>query len=240
MKIHPDVRCCRYCKSEESDSNPLRDGWSFRPSVFSRAISLGIEMPICIRCFNAKQAGTNADAEYRPASVLLEALKNVRSGMIERAEASPEAARKELSGIEDLAEQYDSVWKGIQLQIDSRESLHPKSKRVARDWICSDIQRLNKCREKLAKSFAELGKLISLNYSDDRKNANLFNKRRWVRDIVMERDGHRCRACGRLDSLTLDHVIPVALGGENSITNLQILCRPCNSRKGEGKLEVSA
>lgn len=43
---------------------------------------------------------------------------------------------------------------------------------------------------------------------------------------------NRCLACGRDDvGLTVDHVVPLAKGGTNWITNLQPLCRPCNSKK---------
>jgi 5-methylcytosine-specific restriction endonuclease McrA len=45
--------------------------------------------------------------------------------------------------------------------------------------------------------------------------------------------GNRCLSCGRTDvKLTVDHVIPLKLGGVNTIENLQPLCKNCNSSKG--------
>lgn len=44
-----------------------------------------------------------------------------------------------------------------------------------------------------------------------------------------------CFHCGlRLhpDTLTLDHVVPVARGGDNSVFNFVPSCQPCNSRRG--------
>ncbi len=55
---------------------------------------------------------------------------------------------------------------------------------------------------------------------------------RAVRALVYERDGHRCRACGSTENLTIDHVTPRKHGGGNEEANLQTLCGPCNSRKG--------
>jgi hypothetical protein len=49
---------------------------------------------------------------------------------------------------------------------------------------------------------------------------------------VFGRDGYRCRACGRTDRLSIDHIVPIARGGSNDIRNLQTLCLPCNLRKG--------
>src|SRR5262249_38150822 len=40
--------------------------------------------------------------------------------------------------------------------------------------------------------------------------------------------------CGATNELQFDHVIPVALGGGSSADNLQLLCGPCNRRKGAG------
>lgn len=53
-----------------------------------------------------------------------------------------------------------------------------------------------------------------------------------VRLNTYQRDGYACVLCGSHDDLTLDHIIPVAVGGTNDPDNLQTMCRPCNSRKG--------
>lgn len=43
--------------------------------------------------------------------------------------------------------------------------------------------------------------------------------------------GGQCLACGRIERLTVDHIVPVSKGGGNSIDNLQPLCFWCNSGK---------
>lgn len=53
-----------------------------------------------------------------------------------------------------------------------------------------------------------------------------------LRERVYARDGHACLHCGATDDLTLDHIHPFSLGGQDTFENFQTLCRPCNSRKG--------
>lgn len=62
----------------------------------------------------------------------------------------------------------------------------------------------------------------------------------WAKDAVFHRDKGRCVLCHtdltRLYSLQakthFDHIIPLALGGMNCVTNLQLTCSMCNQHKG--------
>ncbi len=57
--------------------------------------------------------------------------------------------------------------------------------------------------------------------------------RRRVYPILAKRDGEQCRGCAATSNLQIDHVMPRALGGTNELTNLQLLCAPCNRRKSD-------
>jgi 5-methylcytosine-specific restriction endonuclease McrA len=64
-----------------------------------------------------------------------------------------------------------------------------------------------------------------------RKKANggSFTAAEW-RELCRKYD-YRCLCCGRLRPLTVDHVIPLYLGGRGDISNIQPLCLECNCRK---------
>lgn len=58
---------------------------------------------------------------------------------------------------------------------------------------------------------------------------------RRIRFEILRRDGHTCRYCGAQAPdvpLTVDHVIPRALGGSDEPSNLVTACRDCNFGKG--------
>lgn len=65
------------------------------------------------------------------------------------------------------------------------------------------------------------------------KRRDLPSGLRWD---VFNRDGHRCKSCGRSPqhhnvTLEVDHIIPVAAGGSDDPSNLQTLCLQCNRGK---------
>ena len=56
-------------------------------------------------------------------------------------------------------------------------------------------------------------------------------KRMWRTAIKDEWD-NRCAYCGSSHNLTLDHVTPNMLGGNDRTHNVVPACRPCNQSKG--------
>lgn len=61
------------------------------------------------------------------------------------------------------------------------------------------------------------------------------DKAELLRQETPENGKYRCKKCQMLftpDELTIDHIIPWSRGGRTELSNAQLLCRPCNSSKG--------
>ena len=61
-------------------------------------------------------------------------------------------------------------------------------------------------------------------------NGGSYTANEW--QALLEHCDYICQCCGEEKDLTVDHIIPVTLGGTSNIDNLQPLCQPCNSSKG--------
>lgn len=60
------------------------------------------------------------------------------------------------------------------------------------------------------------------------------------RDAIIERDKWTCYLCGKIctsEDVTLDHVVPLFLGGTHTEDNLRVACRSCNCSKGAKPLD---
>jgi len=62
-----------------------------------------------------------------------------------------------------------------------------------------------------------------------------FSDLEWL--DLCKKYGNKCLCCGEVKKLTVDHVIPLILGGANSIENIQPLCKSCNSKKGGKEID---
>ena len=56
-----------------------------------------------------------------------------------------------------------------------------------------------------------------------------------LKQELMRRQNNTCAYCGNRKTartLEIDHIVPVVRGGPNDKSNLQVICAPCNQRKG--------
>jgi hypothetical protein len=63
-----------------------------------------------------------------------------------------------------------------------------------------------------------------------------------LRYEILRRDNHACRYCGGSAPelhLTVDHVIPTALGGSDEPSNLVTACRDCNAGKSSSSPDAA-
>lgn len=61
-----------------------------------------------------------------------------------------------------------------------------------------------------------------------------------TRKAVLERDGHRCLACGATGvRFEVDHIVPLAAGGSNEPANLRTMCVLCHRARTTTRLDSS-
>ena len=108
--------------------------------------------------------------------------------------------------------------------------------------LCSNCY-INLAQEIYTMSGAGDGGLIHLIYKDSLQSGHNRKRRGRLKDYnkilkkLLYKYKFACVLCGTKDKLTIDHIHPVSKGGGDEISNLQILCRSCNSKKG-ARLEV--
>lgn len=64
--------------------------------------------------------------------------------------------------------------------------------------------------------------------------ADAYTIAEWL--SVVELFNNSCAYCGSKHNLTMDHVVPIALGGTNTYRNIIPACKSCNSRKNSTEL----
>jgi hypothetical protein len=76
--------------------------------------------------------------------------------------------------------------------------------------------------------------LIPVSRSEFQKVGYKGSTYRWrkIRETILRRDQHTCQYCGQ-EANTVDHVLPIALGGTDEPNNLVAACARCNYSKGK-------
>jgi len=80
-------------------------------------------------------------------------------------------------------------------------------------------------------------KIKELIYQEPRRHAQRFIGKKNIREFIFKRDKYKCLCCGSFKNLYIDHIVPINKKGENKISNLQTLCKSCNSKKGTNTID---
>jgi 5-methylcytosine-specific restriction endonuclease McrA len=132
--------------------------------------------------------------------------------------------------------------------IEWRQKNKEHRKEYKRQWEAAnpELYKASKKRDSARNSKAIVARVHKWKTDNPDKHSALSNRRRarelgaegsytgeqWTR--LKEFYGNVCLCCGVHDSvkkLSVDHIIPLSKGGSHYITNIQPLCRPCNSSK---------
>lgn len=74
-----------------------------------------------------------------------------------------------------------------------------------------------------------------------RKNRKKYQSSKDIRAFILGRDRSRCVYCGKglqVETMTLDHFVPIRNGGTNYVKNLVTACSTCNRRKSHEPIEL--
>jgi len=111
------------------------------------------------------------------------------------------------------------------------ESNRKKSNGYKQKWAKANPEKMRECRTRWVKENPEKRQVI--NRRRKHREANVISNLsgdEWL--MILEKYGHKCLCCGSTDNLTIDHVLPLSMGGALIAGNVQPLCGVCNSAKG--------
>lgn len=122
-----------------------------------------------------------------------------------------------------------------------RFSRKEKPSNFMRDKYCSATCRYKYCRGVIAPNYKHglflagdtknwrEGKRLAENKRRAKINGGDVSPNEW--EEIKKRYDYKCRLCRKNLSLTMDHRIPISRGGKHEASNIQPLCRSCNSHK---------
>ena len=109
------------------------------------------------------------------------------------------------------------------------QAKHPNTKK---NWNENNRQKVRLIKRKWAKENTEQNKEIKANNKAKRRGADGKFTFDQIKELLRKQK-YKCISCGCdiKKSFHRDHIFPIALGGSNHITNIQLLCAPCNIKK---------
>ena len=188
-------------------------------------------LPICIRGHIREVGRRNCRECERAASLRWINKDRARSLKLQRERRSQESKEKQRERQRaEYARNPDRFKKSRARYLAKNPE---KVRERKRRWA---IANRDKVRDGAAKSRAKNHEHRSAQVRNRRAKQRNAGGRHTAKDIavIAEAQGHKCAYCRanlRKVKRHVDHIMPIALGGSNDRSNLQLLCVPCNLSK---------
>lgn len=91
-------------------------------------------------------------------------------------------------------------------------------------------------KNKINQYWQKLKLQINNHFKTKKQNTTRNRLPKGIRHEVFKKDNFRCVWCGKnntITSLEIDHIIPIAKGGTDELSNLRTLCVDCNRNRGD-------
>jgi 5-methylcytosine-specific restriction endonuclease McrA len=190
--------------------------------------------PICIRGHVRESGRRNCRECERAASLRWINRDRLRARQLQR-------ERRQERGDEyrgKKREQQRSAYEKNPDQVNNRTKRYrarnpDKARKQRQQWAAANHERV---RESAAKSRVKNREARLAAVRNRRAKQRNAGGRHTAKDIaaISEMQGHKCAYCRisfRKAKRHVDHILPIALGGANDRSNLQLLCAPCNLSK---------
>ncbi len=202
-------------------------------------------MKECSTCKKEKSKSEFSNNKSQPDGLCNECknCKSIRSKKYRLSHPDKEKERK----LAWASKNTDKVRKYFREYAQKYRSVHPKKVKDSNAKRYKNNPEYYKSRaKKYYKQNVDQCKLRSSNYAKKHpewNRQNSRNRRATIRgslgkilkgewEELCNSFGNKCLCCGKNDVLlTLDHIVPLKLGGSNTIDNAQPLCLSCNSKK---------
>lgn len=157
-----------------------------------------------------------------------------------------------LIGLWSFVEELDDFYVSFSAGVDGKQVIDQEKFDL---WVEATKQKLIECSSlsdkiEFAGYIANRAKLkLDLTLKHYRKAAERSDARKARRarksfskaefKVIGERRGYKCAYCGTHEDLEIDHIVPFSQGGEDTLDNLQLLCKKCNLAKGTNSDQVA-
>lgn len=90
-----------------------------------------------------------------------------------------------------------------------------------------------KAEQKLRRKMSTLRSSLKKRSEDSEVEFNITSHQ--IQKMFYDSYGEKCMYCSKqlnIRTIACDHIVPLAKGGPSILSNLQLICRTCNTRKG--------